>query len=163
MQIVEPHPMTQARIVAKVQYIKDLSFEVPRAPALYQAIRLPPAMDVKLDVYSSLAASADRLYEVILKLRIVARDRQVPPELREAIEFVAELSYGGLFSLAAVPAEETQEVLSVECPQILFPFACSILADLSRDANFAPIALGPVDFAEMWNQRRPQETQENPL
>ena len=163
MPVAEPHPMTQARIVARVQYIKDLSFEVPRAPALYQAIRLPPAMDVKLDVLSFLAAPADRTYEVTLKVRIVARDRQVPPDLREAIEFVAEISYGGLFSLATVPAEETEEALSVDCPQILFPFACAILADLSRDANFAPIALGPVDFAEMWRQRQPQEMQENPL
>jgi preprotein translocase subunit SecB len=154
--------MTQERVIAKVQYIKDLSFEVPRAPAIYQDVRVPPALDVKLDVRSALFAPIDKTYEVILTLRVNARDRQMSPDHPRAVEFIAELSYGGLFSLATVSAEETEEVLSVECPHILYPFAGAILADLSRDANFAPITLGPVDFAELWQQRQLRKAQGNP-
>lgn len=148
--------MTRERVTAKVQYIKDLSFEVPRAPAIYQDVRVPPELDLRLDVRSTIIAPADRTYEVVLTVRIVASDRQLPRGAPRSVEFVADLSYGGLFSLAAVSAEDTEEVLSVDCPHILFPFAAAILADLSRDANFAPIALGSVDFAAMWQQRQVQ-------
>jgi preprotein translocase subunit SecB len=158
MPVPEPHPMTRDRVIAKVQYIKDLSFEVPRATAIYQAIRIPPALDVRLDVRSSLIAAEDRTYEVILTVRIVARDTQLPHGADQSIEFVADLSYGGMFSLDAIATEDTDEVLSVECPHILYPFACAILADLSRDANFAPISLGPVDFEQLWRERLARET-----
>ena len=142
--------MTGARIVAKAQYIKDLSFEVPRAPAIFRELRLPPAVQVRLEVQSGPPLPGDGAVEVTLKIH--AEGRGAAPAPGE-LEFIAELSYCGLFDLGAVPAEDVAEALAVECPQILYPFACAIFADLSRDANFAPIQLDAVDFAQLWRQR----------
>ena len=160
MPVSEPHPMSRERVVAKVQYIKDLSFEVPRAAALHQAIRLPPALEIRLDVQSAMIAAIDRTYEVILTVRVAGRDTQVPTAHPQSIEFIAEIRYGGLFSLSEIPSEDTEEALAVDCPHTLYPFACAILADLSRDSNFAPIALEPVDFASLWQGRQPGEPRE---
>jgi preprotein translocase subunit SecB len=59
MPNLELHPTTEERVVATVQYIKDLSFEVPRSPAIYQDIWLLPALDFKLDVLSTLITPTD--------------------------------------------------------------------------------------------------------
>jgi len=114
-----------------------------------------------VDVHSLLVAPEDRTYEVILRLRVLATERQVGTGRPDSVEFVAELSYGGLFDFTSISPDETDEVLLIECPQILYPFACAILADLSRDANFAPLALGPMDFAELWRERQTQTRRED--
>jgi preprotein translocase subunit SecB len=53
-----------------------------------------------------------------------------------------------------VPDDAMDEALLVECPHILYPFACNILADLTRDANFPPIQLQAVDFVQVWQDKR---------
>ena len=93
---------------------------------------------------------------MIPKQRVIERDHQLPTTHPAAIEFVAELSYGGLIGLANMPPEDGDEVISVECPPILYPFAGTTLADLNSDANFAPIALVSVNSARLRQQRRLQ-------
>ena len=146
--------LAEQRVVPKVQYIKDLSFEVPRAPAIYLAIRNPPSLDVQTDVTTRLMTEGDRTYEVALVMRLRATEIRPANTALGPIEFLAELSYAGLFSLAAIPDDLVDEALFVDCPHILFPFACGILADLTRDANFPPVQIQPIDFIKNWENQR---------
>jgi preprotein translocase subunit SecB len=70
--------------------------------------------------------------------------------------FLAELSYGGIFTLTGVPDNAIEPILLVECPRILFPFARNILADVTRDGGFPPVLLQPIDFVALWQNRRAQ-------
>jgi len=134
------------RIMA--QYIKDLSFENPRAP---EALRAGgPAPQIELGVELGAQGRDGGLFEVDLKLTAVAK--------REAESvFHIEMVYGGLFQIVGVDAEDMEQVLMIECPRYLFPFARRMMADLSAEGGFPPLMLEPLDFAAIYLARKAQE------
>jgi len=138
-------------LVVNGQYIKDLSFEVPGAPAIYgEMTSKEPAITVNVDVQAR--AAQDSLFEVTL--HIVAECK-----VGEGVAFVCELAYAGLFTIN-IPREHLQAMLLIECPRLLFPFARNIIADVTRDGAFPPLMLAPVDFAQMYrNQMAAQQGQ----
>jgi len=161
-----PHvdSLARQRVGVTVQYIKDLSFEVPGAPDIYVTIRDQPRISVKLDVSARPVTRRDASHEVTLTLHVEAISAKAPAggAVPPPVEFIAELSYAGLFSVDNIPADAVEEALQVECPHILYPFACNILADLTRDANFPPIQLQAVDFVQHWQNRSAQKIPPGP-
>ncbi|CCQ75627.1 protein-export chaperone SecB [Magnetospira sp. QH-2] len=134
-------------LVINGQYIKDLSFEAPNAPAVFGALQKGQP-DVNIGVDVNARPLQDNLFEVELHVRAQCK-------AEDSVAFIAELVYAGLFSLN-VPDEHREPVLLVECPRMLFPFARSILADVTRDGGFPPLMLSMIDFVAMY-QRNKQE------
>ena len=132
------------------QYVKDLSFENPNAPAVYQW-QSQPQMDVQFNIGSQ--PVGPDLHEVVLKVEITA-------QASEGVAFRMELLYGGLFALRNVPAEQLQPFLLAEAPRILFPFARRLIADATTDAAFPPLLLDPIDFGALYMQRAAQQQAE---
>ena len=132
------------RILA--QFIRDLSFENPRAPeSLRAAGQVQPQID--LGVEMNARGREDGLFEVDLKLSAKAgRD--------DGTLFVIELLYGGLFQVSGVQQQDVEPVLLIECPRYLFPFARRIIADLSAEGGFPPFLLDPIDFAGVYAARK---------
>ena len=133
--------LPQVGVIA--QYVKDLSFENPNAPAVYQW-QGQPQMDVQFNIGSQIVGQD--LHEVVLKVEITAK-------ANEGTAFQLELMYGGLFALRNIPQEQLQPFLLAEAPRILFPFARRIIADATIDAGFPPLLLDPIDFAGLYMQR----------
>jgi preprotein translocase subunit SecB len=130
-----------APLTVSAQYIKDLSFEAPTAPAIYRLIQKTPP-DVKINVNVSSSRFEHNIHEVTLTIEAnctVGKDTA----------FMLELEYAGLFVVNASP-EHIGPLLLIECPRLLFPFARGILADISRDGGFPPLMLNPVDFVAMY-------------
>jgi preprotein translocase subunit SecB len=132
------------RILA--QFIRDLSFENPRAPESLRG-EGPPKID--LDVELSARNRPDGLNEVDLKLTVGA-------SRGEDIVFHVEVLFGGLFQIEGVPPDELEPVLLIECPRYLFPFARRIVADLTGEGGFPPFRMDPIDFAGIYMARRAQ-------
>jgi preprotein translocase subunit SecB len=132
------------------QYVKDLSFENPNAPAVYQKT-VAPQIDVQFNIGA--AQVGEEVHEVVLKIDVRA-------EIEGTVAFVVELAFGGLFGLRNVPAEAVQPFLLGEAPRILFPFARRILADAVRDGGFPPLMLEPIDFNALYVQQAAQRAQE---
>jgi preprotein translocase subunit SecB len=130
-------------IRVNAQYVKDLSFENPRAPRSLQAQEGQPKVDVQVDVKAT--KLADDVYEVVLTTTVSGAGD-------EGKLFLAELSYGGVFNLEGLAEEHLQGVLLVECPRLLFPFARNIIADVTRDGGFPPLLIQPVDFSALYRQ-----------
>jgi len=149
-----PADLTAGRVGVKSQYIKDLSFEVPRAPVIFLGQRSGAKLVNTLDIKAAVVVPEADLYEVLLRLTLKATNPEQMGGPVEPIEFVGELVYGGLFSLEGIEPEDRQEALFVDCPHILYPFAGNILSDLCRDANFPPLALPPVDFLQLWQNNK---------
>ena len=147
----------QPPLVINIQYIKDLSFEVPGAPQVYTSLRAAPRVDINLDVQARRVQEGQNVFEVTLTIRAEAQESTTnggnPPGQRL---FLAELSYAGVFTLNNVPENTVEPVLLVECPRILFPFARNILTDVTRDGGFPPVLLQPIDFLSLWQARRQQ-------
>ncbi|UZK66270.1 protein-export chaperone SecB [Sphingomonas sp. M1-B02] len=128
------------------QYVKDLSFENPNAPAIYQQ-QAAPAIDVQFNIGSGQVG--EDVYEVVLKIEIKA-------QAEEQTAFLVDLSYAGLFALRNVPAEQMEAFLLGEAPRILFPFARRVISDTVRDGGFPPLMLEPIDFTGIYVQQRAQ-------
>jgi preprotein translocase subunit SecB len=131
-----------------IQYVKDLSFEVPGAPDIYMQIRQPPQVQVNLDV-NARRLSADNAYEVVLSIRAEAK-------AEEKTAFIVELDYAAVFTLTAIPADMLEPVLLVEAPRLIFPFARAIISDVTRESGFPAVLLQPIDFLALWQTRRAQ-------
>ncbi len=132
------------------QYVKDLSFENPNAPAVYQW-QGQPQMDVQFNIGTQIVGQD--VHEVVLKVEIKA-------EGSEGIAFRMELLYAGLFALKNVPAEQLQPFLLAEAPRLLFPFARKIIADAAIEGGFPPLRLDPIDFASLYMQSAAQKQAE---
>ena len=139
------------RIISHAQYIKDLSFENPRAGHQFAADN-PPKIDIAVSVTRRSIAENQQQQEVELKIEAKAT-------LTEEPVFIIELTYAGRFTIAGVPAEQIEPALLIECPRLLFPFARRIIADCCRDAAYPPLMLEPIDFAQMYMNRRREEGQ----
>jgi preprotein translocase subunit SecB len=148
-------------LVINIQYTKDLSFEVPNAPAVYTMLRSAPAESINLDVQVRRIQEDQTVFEVTLATRAEATMPPTTPpngstDEKPAIVFIADLSYSGIFTLTGIPENQQEPVLLVECPRLLFPFARNILADITRDGGFPPVLLGPIDFVGLWQSRKAQ-------
>jgi preprotein translocase subunit SecB len=146
----------QPPLMVNIQYVKDLSFEVPNAPGIYATLRQPPAVNINLDVQVRRIQEGQEVFEVTLAVRAEATE---PPNNGQTghVVFLAELAYAGIFTLTNIPAENVEPVLVVECPRLLFPYARNILADVTRDGGFPPVLLQPIDFVALWQSRRAQQ------
>jgi preprotein translocase subunit SecB len=132
------------------QYIRDLSFENPKAPEALRWAAPQPQMDVNVEMNAR--GRPDGLFEVDLKLAASAQHA-------EGAVFACELVYGGLFQLMGIPEDEVEALLMVECPRLLFPFARSIIAGLSVESGFPPFMLDPLDFAGIYMAQKQQQQQ----
>jgi len=143
-------------LVVNIQYVKDLSFEVPGAPGIYTSLRNPPQVQINLDVQARPLQEGGNVYEVVLVIKAEATEAAgsngAGTDGRSV--FIAELSYGGVFTLNGLPPDTVEPVLLVECPRLLFPYARNILADVTRDGGFQPVLLQPIDFVSLWQSRR---------
>ncbi len=128
------------------QYIKDLSFECPRAPMM------TPENDRNMDLNVGVQAvelSAERgLYEVALAIRAEAKDAA------KTTVFMAELAFAGVFELQNIPSDHIDQVLHVEGASLLFPFARKIIMQTLADSGFRPPLLDPINFGALYVQSK---------
>lgn len=129
----------------KGQYIKDLSFENPRAPQSLVPTEKPPAIDVNVDLKAQ--KLQDDIYE--MTLHIAARAHS-----DNNVLFLVDLEYAGIFQLANIPQERLEPLLMIDCPFVLFPFARRVIADATRDGGFPPLMLDPIDFHALYVQNK---------
>lgn len=126
------------------QYVKDLSFENPNAPAIYQN-PTAPAIDVQFAIAA--AQVGEDVHEIVLRIEVKA-------EADGQVAFLVDLSYAALFGLRNFPAEHVQAFLLGEAPRLVFPFARRVLADAIRDGGFPPLLLEPIDFTGLFMQQQ---------
>jgi preprotein translocase subunit SecB len=129
------------------QFIRDLSFENPRAPDSLGMANAQPQMDVGVEMNAR--GRPDGLFEVDLKLTASAQKDG-------AAMFHCELLYGGLFQINGVAQDDMELVLMTECPRYLFPFARQIIAECSAQGGFPPFMLDPIDFAGIYLAQKGQ-------
>jgi preprotein translocase subunit SecB len=158
--VPSPQAAPAQPLVVNIQYVKDLSFEVPGAPQIYSQLRAQPQVSINLDVQARRVQEGQSVFEVAIIIRAEAHDTSAQTNGESATPpttvFVAELTYAGVFTLNGLPDNAIEPVLLVECPRILFPFARNILSDVTRDGGFPPVLLQPIDFVALWQSRRAQ-------
>ena len=130
--------METAPLMVNAQYIKDLSFEVPDAPEIFEKIDSEPEMDFQINVASQ--QMGERQFEVILMIEVNA-------SVSGNQLFILELHYAGLFEINdQIDEKYIGSLIMVECPHLLFPFARAIIASVTQESGLPPLMVPPIDF-----------------
>jgi preprotein translocase subunit SecB len=137
---------TAPQIALISQYVKDMSFENPNAPAVYQW-QDQPQIDVQFNI------GADRVGEDVLEVSLKIEVKAIAPQ---GTAFAVELVYAALFGMRNVPEDQVQPFMLAEAPRLIFPFARRVLADAIRDGGFPPLVLEPIDFGGLYLQQAEQ-------
>jgi preprotein translocase subunit SecB len=138
------------------QYVKDLSFESPSSPKSFIQPSEQPSVQFGVDV-NTVPVSQD-LHEVLLFMNVEAK-------VKDDVVFILELVYAGLFTATGFSDEQLIPLLNIEAPRLLFPFARAIVGNLTREGNFPPLILQPVDFSALYKaktQKLPTAGDEKP-
>jgi preprotein translocase subunit SecB len=144
-----PEQETPSFTIEKL-YIKDLSLEVPNAPAIYLEHETP---EISLQLQTGAKKVGDDIFEVVLTATVTAK-------IGEKNVFLVEAGQAGLFRIRQVPEENLEPLLAIACPSILFPYVREAVSDAVTRAGFAPVVLQPVNFEALYVARLQQQEQE---
>ena len=133
-------------------YVKDLSFETPHSPAIFQEQWEPT---VNMDVSNSAKPLTEKLFEVVLSVTVTVR-------FAEKTVYLAEVQQAGIFHIEGFPRDAVNRILATLCPNILFPFAREVVADLAMRGGFPQLLLAPMNFDALYAQHLREEAAKAP-
>ncbi|MFO1219027.1 MAG: protein-export chaperone SecB [Burkholderiaceae bacterium] len=130
-------------------YLKDLSLEQPNSPKILLEQQQP-----QVDINLALAAEgvSDGLYEVCVTATVTTK-------IGERTLFLVEAKQAGIFEIRNLPQDQLQGVVSVVCPQIIYPYLRAVVSDVCTRAGFPPILLTEVNFQAMYESQQAQAAQ----
>ena len=123
------------------QYIKDLSFENPMAPNLPSEEKNP---SVNLDINTTYLDLKNNNHEINLKIKSTA-------SIDENVLFMIELQYAGLIK-TIIKNEEDKKKLIISGSYLLFPYARSIISNITMEGGFKPLVIQPIEFENMFQK-----------
>ncbi|WP_346797000.1 protein-export chaperone SecB [Halomonas sp. Bachu 37] len=132
-------------------YVKDISFESPNSPSVFQKAFKPK---VNLDLNTSSQQVEENLYEVVVKVTAQVTDNE-----SGVTSFLAEIEQAGLFRISGIEGAQLDQTLGAFCPNLLFPYARECVDNLVNRGGFPPLMLAPVNFEAMYAQRKQREAQ----
>lgn len=145
-----PPQQTQAQLTLQRIYAKDVSFEAPGAPQIFQQQGQP---NVELNLNQRVSQLADDVFEVVLTVTATCK-------LEDKTAYLAEVQQAGIFGLVAFDGPSRDMVLGTYCPNVLFPYARQAISDLVQNGGFPPFFLQPINFEALYaeQQRRRAES-----
>jgi len=143
----------QMQMALQKIYARDVSFEVPNAPKVFQEEGQP---QVQLNLSHKANALEGESYEVVLTLTVTCT-------LNERTAYLAEVHQAGVFSFVGFDQQNLSAVLATYCPNVLFPFARQTISDLVLNGGFPPLLLQPINFDALYAQQQQQAQQQGQL
>ncbi|HJP99105.1 MAG TPA: protein-export chaperone SecB [Rhodanobacteraceae bacterium] len=140
----------QMQMALQKIYARDVSFEVPNAPKVFQEEGQP---QVQLNLSHKANAIEGDNYEVVLTLTVTCT-------LNERTAYLAEVHQAGVFSFVGFDQQNLSAVLATYCPNVLFPFARQTISDLVLNGGFPPLLLQPINFDALYAQQQQQSQQQ---
>ncbi len=131
-------------------YVKDLSVEVPNAPAIFLE-REAPQMDVNMSTESR--HLGEDMFHTSITVTVTAKTG-------DKTMFLVECTQAGIFRIQNVPQEQMPMVLGIGCPNIVFPYLRETVSDVIIRAGFPPLLLNPVNFEALFLQQQQAQQQQ---
>jgi len=133
----------QAQFQLQKLYMKDVSFEIPNAPQVFQE---DGQVEIKMNLAQRVENLAEGVHEVVLTVTVTA-------SLGEKTAYLVEVQQAGIFSIMGLNEQATHAALNTLCPHTLFPYARRSVTDLVADGGFPPLVLQPINFDQIYAQR----------
>ena len=134
----------QRQFMVQRIYVKDLSFEAPNSPTIFQENWTP---EINVGLNSEIRRVADNLLELALKVTVDAKHEGKSV-------FLVEVVQGGVFMVQGFTEEETDAVMNIGAANVLFPYARETVSDLVSRGSFPQFVLQPVNFEALYAQQR---------
>jgi preprotein translocase subunit SecB len=140
----------QAQLSLQKIYTKDVSFEAPGAPQIFQGTNSQP--NVELNLSQRVTQLGEAAFEVVLSVTATCK-------IDDKTAYLAEVHQAGIFGLSGFDAPGRDAVLATYCPNVLFPYARQVVSDLVQNGGFPPFFLQPINFDALYadQQRRRAE------
>jgi len=134
----------QPQLVLQKIYVKDVSFEAPNAPHIFQEIgETDQQPQVQLNLGQQATELGNDLYEVVLSLTLTCT-------LGERTAYLAEVKQAGVFGLIGFDEQTLDAMLGTHCPNVLYPYARQLVSDLIQAGGFPPFFLQPINFDALY-------------
>ncbi len=145
----------QAQAVLQIQriYVKDVSFEAPNLPHIFNQEWKP---NLKFDLSTQAKQLADDLYEVTLHISV-----ETTLEDSGDVAFICEVQQAGVFTISGLEDMQMAHCLTSQCPNMLFPYARELVSNLVNRGTFPALNLSPVNFDALFMQYLERQEQEN--
>ncbi|CAM5213354.1 Protein-export protein SecB OS=Castellaniella defragrans OX=75697 GN=secB PE=3 SV=1 [Castellaniella defragrans] len=128
-------------------YIKDLSVELPNAPAIFLEQK-GPTVEVSIQVGGQ--QLAESVYESVVTATVTTR-------IDDKVLYLVELSQAGIFEASNIPAEQLDPLLGIVCPTMLYPYLRANVADAITRTSLPPLHLSEMNFQALYEQRQAQQ------
>jgi preprotein translocase subunit SecB len=128
-------------------YIKDLSLEIPHAPQIFIQRESP---QVSIELGNTATVLDEGVYQVVITVTVTSK-------IADKTVFLVEVAQAGIFQMRNIPEENIEMILSVTCPNILFPYAREAVSDIVTRAGFPPVLLNPINFEALYAQQKQQQ------
>ena len=128
-------------------YLKEASLEQPNSPAILLE-QASPSVDIQLGVEGT--PIADGMYEV-------AVTATVQTKIEDKTVFLVEAKQAGIFEIRNLPQEQMGAIMGIACPQIIYPYLRSNVADLIQRGGFPPVHMSEINFQAMYEQQQAQQ------
>jgi preprotein translocase subunit SecB len=133
-------------------YLKEASLEQPNSPAILLE-QEQPSVDIQIGIEAK--PVADGVFEV-------AVTATVQTKIKEKTVFLVEVKQAGIFEIRNLPQEQMGPIMGIACPQIVYPYLRSNVADLIQRAGFPPVHLAEINFQAMYEQQQAQAADNAP-
>ena len=131
-------------------YVKDVSFEAPGAPAIFNEQGQP---DLQLNLNQRVQRLNETVFEVVLGVTLTCK-------VGDKTAYVAEVQQAGVFALIGLEPQAIDVLLGTQCPNILFPYVRQIVGDLIQAGGFPPFLLQPINFDSLYAETLRQRQQQ---
>ncbi len=128
-------------------YLKEASLEQPNSPAILLE-QEQPGVDIQLGV------EAQPVAEGVFEVCVTATVRT---KIKVRTVFLVEAKQAGIFEIRNLPEEQMGPIMSIACPQIVYPYLRGNVADLIQRAGFPPVHLAEINFQAMYEQQQAQQ------
>lgn len=147
----------EVQAVLQIQriYVKDVSFEAPNLPHIFNQEWKPK---LAFDLSTETVKLADDLYEVCLNISV-----ETTLEDSGDVAFICEVKQAGVFTISGLEDMQMAHCLTAQCPNMLFPYARELVSNLVNRGTFPALNLSPVNFDALfveYLQRQQQESAE---
>ena len=127
-------------------YLKDLSLEIPDAPAVFLD-QSDPRLEFQIDTLDKTLQPG--LYEVGVRCTVTCR-------LGEKIGSLVEATQAGIFEIHGVAEDQLALLKGISCPSIVYPYLRANIADVIQRASFPPVHLAELNWEAFYHQRLTQ-------
>ena len=130
-------------------YVKDISFESPKSPHVFQKNWQP---EVNMEVRTKSEAVGQDLHEVVVEVKLTGKQD-------DGVVMIIEVEHAGLFTIKGLSDAQLQFALGASCPQIIFPYLRETVDGLCSRGTFPPFMMAPINFEQIFHHQQQQQKQ----